>query len=74
MLSDDKNGYWYLQVDTKILRPLENLLLTDLFCAPHLKNSREIDYRNTYLAPYKSNIRGRVKVMHFVDENSLVLV
>lgn len=72
MLSVDENGYWYLQKDTHLLKPLENIFSTDLFSTPHLKNGRNIDYINTYLAPYIANIRGRVKVIHFVN-NSQVL-
>lgn len=68
VLSTDENGYWYLQKDTSVIEPLENLFkMEDLFSAPRLKNARDIDYKNVYLAPYDGIIKGRVKVLHFVD-------
>lgn len=43
-------------------------MLTDLFSTGLLKTNRDIDYKNVYLTTYKQNIKGRVKVVHFIDD------
>lgn len=50
------------------MEALENLLLSNNFFGPYLNHVRDIDMENMYLATYKPSIKGRVKVMYFIDE------
>ncbi|XP_022176927.1 uncharacterized protein LOC111038222 [Myzus persicae] len=61
-------GYCYLQFNQDLIKSLEKLFSSDQFSGPSLKNCRDIDYKDTYLACYKSNIKGRVKVEYFVND------
>lgn len=50
------------------MESLENLLLSNHFFGPYLNHVKDINVENMYLATYKPNIKGRVKVMYFIDE------
>ncbi|KAL5237875.1 hypothetical protein ACI65C_005285 [Semiaphis heraclei] len=64
-------GYCYLQFNQDFIKSLEKLFSSNQFFGPYLKNSRDIDYKDTYLAYYRSNIKGRVKVEYFVNDNQV---
>ncbi|XP_060857516.1 uncharacterized protein LOC132935078 [Metopolophium dirhodum] len=64
-------GYCYLQFNQDLIKSLEKLFSTDQFLGPCLKNSRDVDYKDTYLAYYELNIKGRVKVEYFVNDNQV---
>lgn len=65
------DGYFYLQQNIDLVVSLEKLFSTDLFSKKYLKSIRDIDFRKMYLATYKPNIKGRVKVMHFVGDSQV---
>lgn len=62
------NGYCYLLKNKDLMESLENLLLGNHFCGPYLNHVRDIKMENMYLAIFKANIKGRVKVMYLIDE------
>lgn len=65
-------GYCYLQFNQDLIKSLEKLFSTDQFSGPCLKNSRYVDYKDTYLAYYEPNIKGRVKVDYFVNDYQVI--
>ncbi|XP_025191084.1 uncharacterized protein LOC112591464 isoform X1 [Melanaphis sacchari] len=62
-----ENGYCYVQFNQDLIKSLEKIFSTDQFFGPYLKNARDIDYKNIYLAYYGQNIKGRVKVEYFTS-------
>lgn len=68
------NGYCYLQTNLNMMKSLEKVLSTDSFPVPYLKNVRDLDFRNIYLANYKPNIKGRVKVVHFIGASQVIYI
>jgi len=67
-----ESGYCYLQFNQDLMKSLEKLFSTDQFLGPCLKNSRYVDYKDTYLAYYEPNIKGRVKVEYFVNDYQVI--
>lgn len=65
------DGYIYLQPNKDLVVSLEKLFSTDLFSMPYLKSIREIDLKNIYLATYKPNIKGRVKVIQCIGQSQV---
>ncbi|XP_050526624.1 uncharacterized protein LOC126897231 isoform X2 [Daktulosphaira vitifoliae] len=64
------DGYWYIQLKDSVLLPLfEKLFSEDEFSSPCLRNIRDVNYKNVYLTNLTDKIKGRVKVLHLVDES-----
>lgn len=66
-----ENGYCYMQFNPDLIKSLEKLFLTNQFFGPCIKNARDIDYKNIYLAYYEQNIKGRVKVEFFISDDQV---
>ncbi|XP_050438528.1 uncharacterized protein LOC126844399 [Adelges cooleyi] len=65
------DGFWYIRLkDNQLVEFFEKLFSNVAFSSPVIKHKREIDYRHIYLAAY-NNTKGRVKVIHFVDETKV---
>lgn len=67
-----ENGYCYMQFNPDLIKSLEKLFTTDQFFGPCIKNARDIDYKNIYLAYYEQNIKGRVKVEYFISDDQVI--